>query len=115
MGKEDAMIVCCSQCGREHEIKCGHLEWRCVYVDDSDPENIGYTHQALWEGCCECEEWNMDATFETEQTPDKRMIPQEPRFEGCIPKNPQSNCVCRELYDEDLENSDMYRLYGVRS
>lgn len=88
------MKVICENCGREHEIKSRALAWRCVYVDDIDPERKSYTHEAVWEDCCECNDFDMKVTFTTEETPGGKLMPSPPTFRGCFPKSPEDNCVC---------------------
>ncbi len=108
------MKVICENCGREHEIKCKALFWRCVFTDDLDPERKSYTHEAVWEGCCECDDFDMKVTFTTEETTEKKLIPSPPFFEGCKPLNPADNCVCPQPYDEDVEHSYWFQIHGMR-
>lgn len=108
------MKVVCENCGREQEIQCGALEWRCVFTDDTDPERMSHTHEATWEGCCECNDFDMEATFTTEETPEKKLVPAAPDFKGCRPLDPAANCVCPQPYDEDVEHSYWFQFHGMR-
>lgn len=108
------MKVVCENCGREHEIECRKLGWRCVCVDDTDSERVKYTHEAVWEGCCECNDYDMEVTFTTEETPEKKLIPEPAEFKGCHPVDPDANCVCPQPYDEDVEHSYWFQMHGMR-